>query len=297
MKVDSPIGVMHKHGKSFYWASLFLGRQQTSNAAILYQFCRFLDDVADGNRPDRAELLIAVSKSIKLKQDHPEFCVKNFLAMSEKNDIPSKPAVELIAGMLSDQEIVELTTERELLRYCHAVAGTVGVMMCKILGCKTQTASQFAVDLGIAMQLTNIARDVLEDANMGRRYLPSEWLSDSIKPNDILNVTPSCKEPVSLAIRRLLTLSQNYYRSALAGTKLLPIRSRFAIIVALRIYEAIGTKLAKNNFNWWMGRTIISKWSKFILTLRSLIDLATIRAVPHDKNLHIHLKGLSGVDY
>jgi len=297
MKADSPIGVMHKHGKSFYWASLFLGRQHTSNAAILYQFCRFLDDVADGNRPDRAELLIAVSKSIKLKQDHPEFCVKNFLAMSEKNDIPSKPAVELIAGMLSDQEIVELTTERELLRYCHAVAGTVGVMMCKILGCKTQTASQFAVDLGIAMQLTNIARDVLEDANMGRRYLPSEWLSDSIKPNDILNVTPSCKEPVSLAIRRLLTLSQNYYRSALAGTKLLPIRSRFAIIVALRIYEAIGTKLAKNNFNWWMGRTIISKWSKFILTLRSLIDLATIRAVPHDKNLHIQLKGLSGVDY
>lgn len=297
MKVDSPIGVMQKHGKSFYWASLFLGRQHTSNAAILYQFCRFLDDVADGNRPDRAELLIAVSKSIKLKQDHPEFCVKNFLAMSEKNDIPSKPAVELIAGMLSDQEIVELTTERELLRYCHAVAGTVGVMMCKILGCKTQTASQFAVDLGIAMQLTNIARDVLEDANMGRRYLPSEWLSDSIKPNDILNVTPSCKEPVSLAIRRLLTLSQNYYRSALAGTKLLPIRSRFAIIVALRIYEAIGTKLAKNNFNWWMGRTIISKWSKFILTLRSLIDLATIRAVPHDKNLHIQLKGLSGVDY
>ena len=297
MKVDSPIGVMQKHGKSFYWASLFLGRQHTSNAAILYQFCRFLDDVADGNRPDRAELLLAVSKSIKLKQDHPEFCVKNFLAMSEKNDIPSKPAVELIAGMLSDQEIVELTTERELLRYCHAVAGTVGVMMCKILGCKTQTASQFAVDLGIAMQLTNIARDVLEDANMGRRYLPSEWLSDSVKPNDILNVTPSCKEPVSLAIRRLLTLSQNYYRSALAGTKLLPIRSRFAIIVALRIYEAIGTKLAKNNFNWWMGRTIISKWSKFILTLRSLIDLATIRAVPHDKNLHIQLKGLSGVDY
>ena len=297
MKVDSPIGVMQMHGKSFYWASLFLGRQHTSNAAILYQFCRFLDDVADGNRPDRAELLIAVSKSIKLKQDHPEFCVKNFLAMSEKNDIPSKPAVELIAGMLSDQEIVELTTERELLRYCHAVAGTVGVMMCNILGCKTQTASQFAVDLGIAMQLTNIARDVLEDANMGRRYLPSEWLSDSIKLNDILNVTPSCKDPVSLAIRRLLTLSQNYYRSALAGTKLLPIRSRFAIIVALRIYEAIGTKLAKNNFNWWMGRTIISKWSKFILTLRSLIDLATIRAVPHDKNLHIHLKGLSGVDY
>lgn len=296
MKIDSPIEVMHKYGKSFYWASFFLGREHTSNAAILYQFCRFLDDVADGNRPDRAELLIAVSKSIKLKQDHPEFCVRNFLAMSEKNDIPSKPAVELIAGMLSDQEIVELTTERELLRYCHAVAGTVGVMMCKILGCKTQTASQFAVDLGIAMQLTNIARDVLEDANMGRRYLPSEWLSDSIKPNDILNVTPSCKEPVSLAIRRLLTLSQNYYRSALAGTKLLPIRSRFAIIVALRIYEAIGTKLAKNNFNWWMGRTIISKWSKFILTLRSLIDLATIRAVPHDKDLHIHLKGLSGVD-
>ncbi len=297
MKIDSPIGVMHKHGKSFYWASLFLGRQHTSSAAILYQFCRFLDDIADGNQPDRVELLMSVSKTIKLKQDHSELCVSNFLTMSEKNDIPSKPAEELITGMLSDQGIVELKTERELLRYCHAVAGTVGVMMCKILGCKTQTANQFAVDLGIAMQLTNIARDVLEDANMGRRYLPSEWLSDSIKTNDILNIIPSCKEPVSLAIQRLLTLSQKYYQSALKGTKLLPIRSRFAIIVALRIYEAIGTKLAKNNFKWWMGRTIVSKWSKFILTLRSLIDLATIRTAPHDKNLHIHLKGLSGVDY
>ena len=297
MKIDSPIEVMHKYGKSFYWASFFLGREHTSNAAILYQFCRFLDDVADGSETNRVDLLKAVSESVRLKQDHPEPCVKNFLAMSKKNNLSSQPAVELIAGMLSDQEIVELTSERELLRYCHAVAGTVGVMMCKILGCKTQTANQFAVDLGIAMQLTNIARDVLEDANMGRRYLPSEWLSDSIKTNDILNITPSCKEPVSLAIQRLLNLSQKYYQSALKGTKLLPISSRFAIIVALRIYEAIGTKLAKNNFNWWMGRTIVSKWSKFILTLRSLIDLVTIRTVPHDKNLHIHLKGLSGVDY
>jgi phytoene synthase len=138
---------------------------------------------------------------------------------------------------------------------------------------------------------------VLEDANMGRRYLPSEWLDQPVKTDDIANINPSCKESIVFAIQKLLFLSEKYYLSALTGTKLLPVRSRFAIIVALRIYRAIGTKLAKNNFNWWMGRTIVSKWSKFILTLRSLIDLATIRTVPHDKNLHIHLKGLSGVDY
>lgn len=296
MKIDSPIEVMHKYGKSFYWASFFLGREHTSNAAILYQFCRFLDDVADGSETNRIGLLKAVSESVRLKQDHPEPCVKNFLAMSKKNNLSSQPAVELIAGMLSDQEIVEITSERELLRYCHAVAGTVGVMMCKILGCKTDAANQFAVDLGIAMQLTNIARDVLEDASMGRRYLPSEWLSDSIKTDDIANINPSCKESIVFAIQKLLVLSEKYYLSALTGTKLLPVRSRFAIIVALRIYRAIGTKLAKNNCNWWMGRTIISKSSKLILTLRSMVDLFVIRKLPHEKKLHLHLKGLSGVD-
>ena len=195
-----------------------------------------------------------------------------------------------------DQTVFELKTERELLRYSHAVAGTVGVMMCKLLGCKEKDAYAFAVDLGIAMQLTNIARDVLEDANMGRRYIPEEWLSNSISVTEIAIAKSDIKKTIADAIKTLLTLSEKYYMSAFAGIKFLPLRSRLAIIIALRIYREIGIKLAKKQYNWWEGRTIITRGAKLLLTIRSIGDLFFLKSSEHDESLHIHLKGLSGVD-
>ena len=195
-----------------------------------------------------------------------------------------------------DQTVFELKTERELLRYSHAVAGTVGVMMCKLLGCKENDAYAFAVDLGIAMQLTNIARDVLEDANMGRRYIPEEWLSNSISVTEIAIAKSDIKTTIADAIKTLLTLSEKYYISAFAGIKFLPLRSRLAIIIALRIYREIGIKLSKKQYNWWEGRTIISRGAKLLLTIRSIGDLFFLKSSEHDESLHIHLKGLSGVD-
>ena len=223
-------------------------------------------------------------------------CIRNFLTLSKNNEISVQPALELIAGMQMDQTVFELKTERELLRYSHAVAGTVGVMMCKLLGCKEKDAYAFAVDLGIAMQLTNIARDVLEDANMGRRYIPEEWLSNPISVTEIAIGKSDIKKTIADAIKNLLTLSEKYYISAFAGIKFLPLRSRLAIIIALRIYREIGIKLSKKQYNWWEGRTIISRGAKLLLTIRSIGDLFFLKSNKHDESLHIHLKGLSGVD-
>ena len=245
MRANQAIEVMHKYGKSFYWASFFLGKKHTYNAAVLYEFCRFLDDLADGNEKNKAERLNEIATAIASNKDLSKPCIRNFLILSKNNEISVQPALELIAGMQMDQTVFELKTERELLRYSHAVAGTVGVMMCKLLGCKEKDAYAFAVDLGIAMQLTNIARDVLEDANMGRRYIPEEWLSNSISVSEIAIAKSDIKKTIADAIKTLLTLSEKYYISAFAGIKFLPLRSRLAIIIALRIYREIGIKLAK----------------------------------------------------
>ena len=296
MRANQAIEVMHKYGKSFYWASFFLGKKHTYNAAVLYEFCRFLDDLADGNEKNKAERLNEIATAIASNKDLSKPCIRNFLTLSKNNDISVQPALELISGMQMDQTVFELKTERELLRYSHAVAGTVGVMMCKLLGCKENDAYAFAVDLGIAMQLTNIARDVLEDANMGRRYIPEEWLSSSISVTEIAIGKSDIKKTIADAIKNLLTLSEQYYISAFAGIKFLPLRSRLAIIIALRIYREIGIKLTKKQYNWWEGRTIVTRRAKLLLTIRSIGDLFFLKSRKHDESLHIHLKGLSGVD-
>ena len=158
--------------------------------------------------------------------------------------------------MLSDQGSVRITNEKELLRYCHAVAGTVGVMVQSILNCSQRQSIYFAVDLGVAMQLTNIARDVLEDAQIGRRYIPSTWLD--IEPEKIAQKNSSDKEAISKAAEKLISLAETYYESASKGIYYIPMRSRIAIAIALKLYRQIGVKLVQNGTQWWKGRTIVS---------------------------------------
>ena len=292
--------VLARHGKSFYWASLFLGATLANRAARLYQFCRFVDDLADGDLPDRLDSLEDIRAGLSDPQ-HPAVAtipeLNAFIALAEETHIPLDAAGELLDGMLRDQQPTVLDTEAELLRYCHAVAGTVGLMMCRVLNCQHPRADSFAIDLGIAMQLTNIARDVLEDAEMDRRYLPASWFDTSLSPETIANAANSCHLPVAAAINQLLELAERYYASALVGIHLLPWRSRFSIIVALRVYRQIGRQLKRGGLQWWHGRTVVNKLTKAVISVRSLIDLYPKTAVPaHRASLHKHLKGLAGVD-
>jgi phytoene synthase len=169
-------------------------------------------------------------------------------------------------------------------------------MMCRVLNCQYPRAESFAIDLGIAMQLTNIARDVLEDAKMDRRYLPATWFDTPLSAETIAQAENSCHLPVAAAIDQLLELAEQYYTSALLGIHLLPFRSRFAIIVALRVYRQIGRQLKGGGMQWWRGRTVVSKATKIRLSISSLVHLIPRKVPDHQSQLHKHLKGLAGVD-
>ena len=285
--------ILARHGKSFYWASLFLGPKLAERAAQLYQFCRFVDDLADGDLSERKESLEDIRARLEGHSVAAGPEIESFLQLASENDIPLIAARELLDGMLSDQTAVAFNSEAELLRYCHAVAGTVGLMMCRVLNCKDQRADSFAIDLGIAMQLTNIARDVLEDAKMERRYLPASWINVPASKISASNV--ACRAPVASAIERVLDLAEEYYVSALVGIRLLPFRSRFSITVALRIYRQIGVLLQRRHLRWWDGRIYVPASEKVLLTLRSLLDLRPATMLSHNQHLHRDLKGLAGV--
>jgi phytoene synthase len=285
--------ILAQHGKSFYWASLFLGPKLAERAAQLYQFCRFVDDLADGDLSERKESLVDIRARLEGHSVAVGPEIESFLQLASENNIPLIAARELLDGMLSDQTAVAFNSEAELLRYCHAVAGTVGLMMCRVLNCKDQRADSFAIDLGIAMQLTNIARDVLEDAKMERRYLPASWINVPASKISASNV--ACRAPVASAIERVLDLAEEYYVSALVGIRLLPFRSRFSITVALRIYRQIGVLLQRRHLRWWDGRIYVPASEKVLLTLRSLLDLRPAAILNHNQRLHRDLKGLAGV--
>jgi phytoene synthase len=288
-----PKQILARHGKTFYWASLFLGSKLADRVAQLYQFCRFVDDLADGDLPNREgsleDILARLNGSNRLAG--PE--VEDFMLLAKENDIPLAAARELLNGMLKDQQPAVIRDEGELLRYCHAVAGTVGLMMCRVLKCENKRAESFAIDLGIAMQLTNISRDVLEDAKMGRRYIPANWVD--LPATEIAEANINSHQPIAIAVDRLLNLAEDYYKSALLGIQLLPLRSRLSIIIALRVYRQIGWVLKRRSLPWWQGRVFVTKQEKAFLSLRSLGDLIPLKVPAHKKDLHRHLQGLAGV--
>ena len=289
-----PQQVMARHGKSFYWASKFLGAELAERAARLYQFCRYVDDLADGEIPNKQELLENIRARLLGAKIVVAVEIEVFIELATSNNIPLNAAVELLDGMLRDQHPTVLADEAELLRYCHAAAGTVGLMMCRVLDCKEPRADSFAIDLGVAMQLTNISRDVLEDAKMGRRYLPGTWVNCT--PAQIAAAEVDCQAAVAQAIAQLLDLSERYYASAIVGLRLLPFRSRLSIAIALRVYRHIGWVLKRRKLAWWRGRVMVTSGQKALLSVLSLADLRPQRVPEHQRRLHQDLQGLAGVE-
>jgi phytoene synthase len=291
------VEVLAKHGKSFRFAGRFLSPEVLQDCARLYHFCRLLDDVVD-ETADTFEALVALKKvRLDLKQQFSsEPVVHDFIKLAQQYSFDSDAVQELLNGLASDLTKVECSSETQLKRYSYRVAGVVGIFMCRIMGVNGAQALAHGIDLGIAMQMTNIARDVVEDAAAGRRYLPADWV-EHCSPQELLSPNSQQAAVVRCGVKRLLSEADLYYCSAWKGLKYLPLRNRIAIAVAAEVYRGIGVKLSRRSCNIWGGRVRLGFLRKSALAIKALLKLLIIAAqkdddTAHPMKLHSALLGL-----
>ena len=261
------------YAKSFSWAGFFLPKKTYKKCSALYDFCRVADNIAD----DQEKLEI---KEIKFKQFENDFVKKNFDNPIIKNmwglidefEISISVIKDLLDGIRSDiKNKVTLNSKKDLLIYSYRVAGTVGLMMAKILKVNKKSSLKSAIDLGIAMQLTNISRDVIEDSKINRFYIKNNF------------------EEISSTIN----LANTYYDNSFYSIKEIPIIFRFSILIARRIYRKIGYKiLNKKTLESYKksGKIYVSNFEKIIETIFSVLDLIklSITNINDDQIKHNH---------
>tara|TARA_B100000482_G_scaffold51007_1_gene34190 strand:+ start:111 stop:959 length:849 start_codon:yes stop_codon:yes gene_type:complete len=244
------------YAKSFNWAGFFLTKKIYQNSSNLYDFCRTLDDIADQD----LELEIKKRNFKEFKNDFLDknlenVTIKKIYNLIENFDISKSIILDLFDGVESDlKENIKFNSNKELIIYSYRVAGTVGLMMAKILKVSSKNSLKAAIDLGIAMQLTNIARDVVEDGKRNRSYINSNFES----------------------IIKTLKLADSFYESSFKSIKEIPLSSRFGILVARRVYREIGNKiLNKKNMDNYKnsGKIYVSNFGKINQTLLSIFDL------------------------
>ena len=244
------------YAKSFSWAGFFLPKQALEKCSALYDFCRVADNIAD----DDDEIEIKEQKFNQFESDFNQKnfdnpIIKNMWSLVEEFNISLKIVQDLLIGIKSDiKQKVKLDSKKDLLIYSYRVAGTVGLMMAKILRVKKKDSLKSAIDLGIAMQLTNISRDVIEDSKNNRFYIKNEF------------------EEISSTIY----LADSFYKSSFYSIKDIPISFRFSILVARRVYRKIGYKiLNQKNFENYQnsGKIYVSNSEKVLETFLSIFDL------------------------
>jgi phytoene synthase len=266
--------------KSFSLAAKLFAPEVRDAACFLYGWCRYCDDQIDKaaasgeskNLDQRLHTLRArtVSAFSLDSQSEPVFVALQYIA--HRYAIPSHYALELIEGMAMDVRSTRYATFPELLLYCYRVAGTVGLMMSHVMGLRDESALRNAADLGIAMQLTNIARDITEDAVIGRIYLPLHWLEDArIAPDEI--AAPENRVQLAVLTRRLLTEAERYYQSGDAGLWHLSFRSACAVAAARHVYAAIGALVIRRGARAWDRRSYLTGPRKLWLLLGALLAL------------------------
>ena len=263
------------YAKSFNWAGFFLPKKTYEKCSALYDFCREADNIAD----DANQIEIKKDNFIKFKnnfvnKNYDDPVVKNMWDLINEFSISTKIVDDLFEGINSDiKENVKLNSKKELLIYSYRVAGTVGLMMAKILNVHKEQSLKSAIDLGIAMQLTNISRDVMEDKKNNRFYI-NESFED---------------------IKNTIKLSDQFYKNSFYSIKEIPLSFRFSILVARRVYRKIGYKiLNKQNIENYKksGKIYVSNIEKIIETFLSIFDLIKLSLISknddninHDHNL------------
>ena len=256
------------YAKSFNWAGFFLPKKTYQDCSDLYDFCRTLDDIAD------QDLDLRIKKKIfeEFKRDFESKNIENpiinkIYKLIKDFEISPKIIFDLFDGVESDlKEKVELKSNEDLIIYCYRVAGTVGLIMAKILNVKSKSSLKSAIDLGIAMQLTNIARDVVEDNKRNRNYINSNFET----------------------IKGTLKLADKFYDNSFKSINEISLNNRFAILVARRVYRQIGNKILtkKNIENYRIsGKIYVTNFGKINQTFLSFFDLIKLKFTKSNNHL------------
>jgi phytoene synthase len=258
--------LLKKHAKTFYWASFFLSRNTLNKCSSLYNFCRTLDDIVDenSNLKIKREIFSKFKRDFENKSLNNQI-IKDMWSLIDSENISKQVVMDLFDGVETDlEEKVVINSKKDLLVYSYRVAGTVGLMMSKILKVQNKEALKGAIDLGIAMQLTNIARDVCEDKARNRQYVSHDFL----------------------AIREIINESQIFYENSFNSIGKISFRSRFSVIVARRVYRKIGDYILKqkniDNYNK-AGKIYVPVFEKIIQTFLSVFDFVKLLFI---KNLN-----------
>ena len=264
--------VIRRHSKSFALASRLLPPTERKRAEALYAWCRAADDAVDhAPSPAAAEDALAdlhagVEAVYAGRPGTGPAGALRFLV--GECGVPRDYPFEMLAGFGMDAAGTSYRTTGELLLYCHRVAGVVGLMMCHAFGVTADAALPHAADLGTAMQLTNIARDVAEDWGRGRLYLPEAWLARVPEPGETLT-----DAEFAPAVRRLLGLADDFYRSGRVGLQYLSPRCRLAVRVAGLVYAEIGTEVARRGYRVTGPRAFVPTRRKLTLVARAAAEL------------------------
>jgi len=262
--------LLEKHARSFYWASFFLSRRIFKKCSALYNFCRTLDDIADEfNHLEVKKVNFLKFKKDFLNKNFSNPIIKEMWLIINSENISKNVVIDLFDGVETDlEEKVQIKSKKDLLLYSYRVAGTVGLMMSKILKVKNKEALKGAIDLGIAMQLTNIARDVNEDKKRDRKYIESDFSF----------------------IQEIIKESEIFYQKSFNSISGIPLRSRFSVIVARRVYRKIGDFILKQknieNYNK-AGKIYVPIYGKIIETFVSIFDfikLLFVKEINYDNH-------------
>jgi phytoene synthase len=264
--------------KSFSLAAAIFGDEERSAAFLLYGWCRYCDDAIDDLAHDPLEQtrqLESLRERTRAafageRMTDPVFVA--FQHVVKRYAIPSHYALELLEGMAMDVAKQTYATLPDLMLYCYRVAGTVGLMMCHIMRVSDPRALAHACDLGSAMQLTNISRDVLDDVAMGRVYLPLDWLAaEGVRPGEI--ALPKNRAAVARVVKRLLTHAEKFYRSGDQGLQYLAFRPSCAIKAARNVYSEIGVQVARRGQHAWDERVWIRTGRKCWVMARGVLSV------------------------
>ncbi len=268
--------ITRRHAKTFYLASLFLSEEERYFSYSVYAICRLSDQCVDGfslEKPqDQLKILKEKIEAVYSQNVPLDNLLSSLRFTVEKCQIPKDYFYELINGMEMDLIKGRYADFEELRLYCYRVASVVGLIMLKILGAKKIEAQKYAIDLGIAMQLTNIIRDLKEDFQMGRIYIPLNEMSifgineESFKNS--VEVTRNLKLLIASQIKR----SREYYRRSAGGIKFLPnLRTRFVVLTMKEMYSAILKEVEFNNYDVFSKRAFVKLHKKVIIILKILI--------------------------